>query len=101
MCSLPLLGERVALQAAKRTALVTVDQAADGLIEGHLAVFDKRVPGTGARAGTRGAGRYFDAKHPLRIFLQGGSWRESSDELGDDLALGFLRSFQNLELIGR
>ena len=63
--ALPLLGQQVALQAAKRAALVAVDQAADGLIEGHLAVFDKHVPGTGERQ-----------EHEARD--RGGSWPRSS-----------------------
>jgi hypothetical protein len=49
VCSLPLLGEQVAPQAAERTALVAMEQAANGFIESYLADLDERVPRTSTR----------------------------------------------------
>src|SRR2546430_9896655 len=48
VCAFPLLSEQVAPQAAERTALMAVDQAAHGLVECHLADLDQDVPRAGA-----------------------------------------------------
>jgi hypothetical protein len=49
MRAFPFLSEQVTPQAAKGTALVTVNQATDGLIECDLADLDERVTRTSAR----------------------------------------------------
>jgi hypothetical protein len=49
MRTLPLRGQEVAPQAAKRAALPAVNQVADGRVESELTAFDKRVPCARAR----------------------------------------------------